>query len=267
MQMVDEDPYKLPTIDESKWFIGGHLGSQIQSCNWQVRPPVMLWVWVACGGLAGSGRQRAEPRGRAAARGGFCFARPTCLIPARPPARLPTLPTARSSTAPPPPTTTTCCAASCTASSASLSSCLRPKTCCATPPPSRRWPSSPRAPATRTRTSRRGLFYFIAFWGVELCAPVMSQGLPCAHLHHPHRRRAGRALQARDHGREQHGPVVEPAGAARVQARRLLLRQGACGGVRAGWGRGGLGRRAARCMQQEPVCSGCPAARHLHAAH
>lgn len=34
--MVDEDPYKLPTIDESKWFIGGHLGSQIQSCNWQV---------------------------------------------------------------------------------------------------------------------------------------------------------------------------------------------------------------------------------------
>lgn len=35
-QMVDEDPYKLPTIDESKWFIGGHLGSQIQSCNWQV---------------------------------------------------------------------------------------------------------------------------------------------------------------------------------------------------------------------------------------
>lgn len=42
-QMVDEDPYKLPTIDESKWFIGGHLGSQIQSCNWQVGavcPPI-----------------------------------------------------------------------------------------------------------------------------------------------------------------------------------------------------------------------------------
>ncbi len=34
--MVDEDPYQLPTIDESKWFVGGHLGSQIQSCNWQV---------------------------------------------------------------------------------------------------------------------------------------------------------------------------------------------------------------------------------------
>ena len=36
LQMVDEDPYQLPTIDESKWFIGGHLGSQIQSVNWQV---------------------------------------------------------------------------------------------------------------------------------------------------------------------------------------------------------------------------------------
>ncbi|KAL4441839.1 hypothetical protein ABPG77_003755 [Micractinium sp. CCAP 211/92] len=36
LQMVDEDPYQLPTIDESKWFVGGHLGSQIQSCNWQV---------------------------------------------------------------------------------------------------------------------------------------------------------------------------------------------------------------------------------------
>ena len=35
-QMADEDPYKLPTIDESKWFIGGHLGSQIQSVNWQI---------------------------------------------------------------------------------------------------------------------------------------------------------------------------------------------------------------------------------------
>ena len=34
--MVDEDPYQLPSIDESKWFVGGHLGSQIQSCNWQV---------------------------------------------------------------------------------------------------------------------------------------------------------------------------------------------------------------------------------------
>jgi hypothetical protein len=34
--MVDEDPYQLPTIDESKWFVGGHLGSQIQSTNWQV---------------------------------------------------------------------------------------------------------------------------------------------------------------------------------------------------------------------------------------
>jgi 2-oxoglutarate dehydrogenase E1 component len=34
--MVDEDPYTLPEIDEKKWFTGGHLGSQIQSVNWQV---------------------------------------------------------------------------------------------------------------------------------------------------------------------------------------------------------------------------------------
>lgn len=34
--MVDEDPYELPTIDERQWFTGGHLGSQIQRCNWQV---------------------------------------------------------------------------------------------------------------------------------------------------------------------------------------------------------------------------------------
>lgn len=32
----DENPYKMPSIDESKWFRGGHLGSQIQRCNWQV---------------------------------------------------------------------------------------------------------------------------------------------------------------------------------------------------------------------------------------
>ncbi len=61
-QMVDEDPYKLPTIDESKWFIGGHLGSQIQSCNWQVGavcPPIRWSIqsWVAgvrCGDAAGA---------------------------------------------------------------------------------------------------------------------------------------------------------------------------------------------------------------------
>lgn len=34
--MADEQPYVLPNIDESKWFTGGHLGSQIQRCNWQV---------------------------------------------------------------------------------------------------------------------------------------------------------------------------------------------------------------------------------------
>jgi len=36
LQMVDEDPYTLPKIDERHWFTGGHLGSQIQSINWQV---------------------------------------------------------------------------------------------------------------------------------------------------------------------------------------------------------------------------------------
>jgi len=36
LQMVDEDPYVLPQIDERHWFTGGHLGSQIQSANWQV---------------------------------------------------------------------------------------------------------------------------------------------------------------------------------------------------------------------------------------
>ena len=36
LQMVDEDPYDVPTIDEKQWFTGGHLGSQIQSVNMQV---------------------------------------------------------------------------------------------------------------------------------------------------------------------------------------------------------------------------------------
>ena len=37
LQMVDEHPYKIPEVDESKWFTGGHLGGQIQKVNWQVR--------------------------------------------------------------------------------------------------------------------------------------------------------------------------------------------------------------------------------------
>ena len=36
LQMVDENPYELPKVDESKWFSGGHLGGQIQKLNWQV---------------------------------------------------------------------------------------------------------------------------------------------------------------------------------------------------------------------------------------
>ena len=47
LQMVDEHPYKIPEVDESKWFSGGHLGGQIQKVNWQVwthapSPSVML---------------------------------------------------------------------------------------------------------------------------------------------------------------------------------------------------------------------------------
>lgn len=37
--MVDEHPYKIPEVDESKWFSGGHLGGQIQKVNWQVWRP------------------------------------------------------------------------------------------------------------------------------------------------------------------------------------------------------------------------------------
>ena len=36
LQMSDEDPYMVPAVDESKWFTGGHLGSQTQSINIQV---------------------------------------------------------------------------------------------------------------------------------------------------------------------------------------------------------------------------------------
>lgn len=36
LQMVDENPYEIPEVDESKWFEGGHLGSQLQKTNWQV---------------------------------------------------------------------------------------------------------------------------------------------------------------------------------------------------------------------------------------
>ena len=40
--MVDENPYEVPKVDESKWFSGGHLGGQIQKLNWQVgRTPLL----------------------------------------------------------------------------------------------------------------------------------------------------------------------------------------------------------------------------------
>ena len=43
--MVDENPYKAPVVDESKWFTGGHLGGQIQQINWQVRLPCLHWKY------------------------------------------------------------------------------------------------------------------------------------------------------------------------------------------------------------------------------
>jgi 2-oxoglutarate dehydrogenase E1 component len=36
LQMSDENPFVVPPIDETNWFAGGHLGSQIQSTNWQL---------------------------------------------------------------------------------------------------------------------------------------------------------------------------------------------------------------------------------------
>eukprot|EP00197_Chlamydomonas_leiostraca_P002032 CAMPEP_0202857420 /NCGR_PEP_ID=MMETSP1391-20130828/366_1 /ASSEMBLY_ACC=CAM_ASM_000867 /TAXON_ID=1034604 /ORGANISM="Chlamydomonas leiostraca, Strain SAG 11-49" /LENGTH=1038 /DNA_ID=CAMNT_0049536215 /DNA_START=20 /DNA_END=3136 /DNA_ORIENTATION=- len=36
LQMCDENPYVMPPVDESQWFTGAHLGTQVQSANWQV---------------------------------------------------------------------------------------------------------------------------------------------------------------------------------------------------------------------------------------
>ncbi|KAK9832587.1 hypothetical protein WJX81_001617 [Elliptochloris bilobata] len=36
LQMVDENPYRIPEVDQSKWFGGGHLGAQTQQINQQV---------------------------------------------------------------------------------------------------------------------------------------------------------------------------------------------------------------------------------------
>lgn len=35
-QMSDENPYLLPNVDETQWFKGSHLGTQIQAANWQI---------------------------------------------------------------------------------------------------------------------------------------------------------------------------------------------------------------------------------------
>lgn len=36
LAMCDEDAYELPKVDESQWFTGAHLGTQVQAANWQV---------------------------------------------------------------------------------------------------------------------------------------------------------------------------------------------------------------------------------------
>ncbi|KAG1677756.1 hypothetical protein FOA52_001068 [Chlamydomonas sp. UWO 241] len=36
LQMCDDDPYNIPEVNEADWFHGRHLGSQIQSGNWQI---------------------------------------------------------------------------------------------------------------------------------------------------------------------------------------------------------------------------------------
>ena len=35
LQMIDENPYEMPMVDESKWFSGGHLGGHLQKLNCQ----------------------------------------------------------------------------------------------------------------------------------------------------------------------------------------------------------------------------------------
>ena len=43
LQMIDENPYEMPAVDESKWFSGGHLGGHLQKLNCQVgHPGIML---------------------------------------------------------------------------------------------------------------------------------------------------------------------------------------------------------------------------------
>ena len=36
LQMIDENPYEMPPVDEAKWFSGGHLGGHLQKLNCQV---------------------------------------------------------------------------------------------------------------------------------------------------------------------------------------------------------------------------------------
>ena len=46
--MVDENPYQIPEVDQSKWFGGGHLGAQTQQINQQARRPGSLQRKALC---------------------------------------------------------------------------------------------------------------------------------------------------------------------------------------------------------------------------
>ena len=46
LQMIDENPYEMPKVDESKWFSGGHLGGQLQKLNCQVGLSCILSILI-----------------------------------------------------------------------------------------------------------------------------------------------------------------------------------------------------------------------------
>ena len=45
--MIDENPYEMPMVDESKWFSGGHLGGHLQKLNCQASHPGIFNAYPA----------------------------------------------------------------------------------------------------------------------------------------------------------------------------------------------------------------------------
>lgn len=64
LQMIDEDPYVMPEVDESKWFSGGHLGGHLQKLNCQVEFPEYQ-PCLNASGLTSVCRQSIGPGGHA----------------------------------------------------------------------------------------------------------------------------------------------------------------------------------------------------------